>query len=49
MILDRATPFWKKQWPAWGKARGGFAVMKRIKEQMDPLGLFSPGRFVGGL
>jgi glycolate oxidase FAD binding subunit len=49
MVLDRATPFWKKQWPAWGKARGDFAVMKRIKEQMDPLGLFSPGRFVGGI
>ena len=49
MVLDRATPFWKKQWPAWGNVRGDFALMKRIKEQMDPLGLFSPGRFVGDI
>ena len=49
MVLDKARPFWKKQWPAWGKRREDFAVMKRIKEQLDPLGLFSPGRFVGGI
>jgi FAD/FMN-containing dehydrogenase len=49
MVLDRARPLWKKQWPAWGKVRGDFAVMKRIKEEMDPMGLFSPGRFVGGI
>jgi FAD/FMN-containing dehydrogenase len=49
MVLDRARPFWKKQWPAWGKVGGNFTVMKRIKEQMDPLGIFSPGRFVGGI
>ncbi|MEJ2725853.1 MAG: FAD-binding oxidoreductase [Deltaproteobacteria bacterium] len=49
MVMERARPFWKKQWPVWGKVRGDFAMMKRIKEQMDPLGLFSPGRFVGGI
>jgi len=49
MVIERARPFWKKQWPVWGRLRDDFGVMKRIKERLDPMGLFSPGRFVGGI
>jgi FAD/FMN-containing dehydrogenase len=49
MVIERAKPSWKKQWPVWGGPRSDFPVMRRIKEQWDPMGLFSPGRFVGGI
>lgn len=49
MVIERARPTWKRQWPVWGRLRDDFAVMKRIKERLDPMGRFSPGRFVGGI
>jgi len=33
----------------WGYTGNGLALMTRLKQQFDPSGLFSPGRFVGGL
>ena len=33
----------------WGAQRSGFAIMRGIKQALDPTNLFSPGRFVGGL
>jgi glycolate oxidase FAD binding subunit len=39
----------KERLPVWGTPPQDFVIMKRIKEQMDPSGLFSPGRFVGGI
>ncbi|MEY2984436.1 MAG: hypothetical protein RLZZ568_1053, partial [Cyanobacteriota bacterium] len=33
----------------WGYTSNGLALMTRLKQQFDPQGLFSPGRFVGGL
>jgi glycolate oxidase FAD binding subunit len=43
--------------PAWLKARCGtwgpvsqdFSLMQRVKSAFDPQGIFSPGRFVGGI
>ncbi|MBU2498841.1 MAG: FAD-binding oxidoreductase [Proteobacteria bacterium] len=49
MVIERAPIPLKKRLPVWGKPGGDLVVMKRIKEQMDPLGILSPGRFVGGL
>lgn len=34
---------------AWGDVGGSLAIMKRIKERFDPLGILNPGRFVGGV
>lgn len=31
----------------WGRPRGDEALMRRLKEEMDPAGVLSPGRFVG--
>ena len=33
----------------WGQPRNDFMLMKKVKEVFDPRGIFSPGRFVGGL
>ncbi|MEV7624979.1 FAD-binding oxidoreductase [Actinoplanes sp. NPDC089786] len=32
----------------WGPV-GGLELMRRVKDQFDPQGLFAPGRFVGGI
>jgi FAD/FMN-containing dehydrogenase len=33
----------------WGEIGSDFVVMKRLKDQLDPTGIMSPGRFVEGL
>ncbi|MFN9175253.1 MAG: FAD-binding oxidoreductase, partial [Synechocystis sp.] len=33
----------------WGYQGNGLELMTRLKQQFDPQGLFSPGRFVGEL
>jgi glycolate oxidase FAD binding subunit len=33
----------------WGRPRGDFALMRRLKEQFDPHGTLNPGRFLGRL
>ena len=49
LVLWDAPASLKARLDAWGKPRDGFGVMKRLKEEFDPRGLCSPGRFVGGL
>lgn len=48
MVLN-APPALKSRMPVWGEVGDDLQVMKRIKTQVDPSGIFSPGRFVGGL
>lgn len=48
VVVVRAPAAMKSGVDVWGPARG-FEVMRRIKEQFDPDGRMSPGRFVGGL
>jgi len=47
LVLEEAPPRIKQQVDAWGKPGSGFATMRRIKLEFDPLALCSPGRFVG--
>jgi glycolate oxidase FAD binding subunit len=49
VILLRCPPVWKAALPVWGRPRGDLALMRRVKEQLDPRRLFNPGRFVDGL
>jgi FAD/FMN-containing dehydrogenase len=49
LVVERAVPALKGSLPLWGLPPDDLVVMKRLKEQMDPLGLLSPGRFVGGI
>ena len=49
MIIQSAPIHVKKRLKVWGEVGSDFVVMKRLKEHLDPSGIMSPGRFVGGL
>jgi glycolate oxidase FAD binding subunit len=40
---------WKNTLKVWGLPRADFAQMLKLKKTFDPDGIFSPGRFVGGI
>ncbi|HTV59053.1 MAG TPA: FAD-binding oxidoreductase [Verrucomicrobiae bacterium] len=40
---------WKSRLKIWGLDRAEFAQMKKLKAFFDPAGVFSPGRFMGGI
>jgi glycolate oxidase FAD binding subunit len=39
----------KKRVNVWGKSRGDYQIMRRLKKQIDPVGILNPGRFLGGI
>ena len=39
---------WKSTLKIWGPERSDIAQMQKVKKIFDPIGIFSPGRFVGG-
>ena len=45
LIVTRCPAAWKAALPVWG-ARGDAGLMRRVKEALDPRGLFNPGRFI---
>ena len=49
LVLEEAPVALKESLDAWGKPRGGFSVMQRLKTEFDPGALMSPGRFLGGI
>jgi glycolate oxidase FAD binding subunit len=49
VVVLRCPPAWKPTLPLWGRARGDLALMRAVKEKLDPRGLFNPGRFLPGL
>jgi len=49
LVVEKASAHMKERLPVWGAPPQDFVIMKRIKEEMDPYGLFCPGRFVGGI
>jgi glycolate oxidase FAD binding subunit len=49
MIVDAAPAALKRAIDVFGPLRSDFAIMKRLKEQFDPQGVLSPGRFAGRL
>ena len=40
---------WKSELPIWGIPRGDAWLMRKIKQQFDPKGIFNPGKFVDGI
>jgi glycolate oxidase FAD binding subunit len=48
-VLEVGPAQMKAQVDVFGEIPGGFELMKRIKEKLDPTGILSPGRFVGRL
>jgi len=49
LTILEASAALKQQLDVWGYSGNGLDLMRRIKQQFDPLHLLSPGRFVGGI
>jgi len=49
LIIQSAPTGIKGKLKMWGETGSDFLVMKRLKDQLDPLGILCPGRYVGGL
>ena len=48
VVLD-CPPEWKKAVNVWGPPRPDVALMREVKNKLDPRNLFNPDRFVGGI
>ncbi len=48
-IVESSPVLIKKQVEVWGRPRGDYLIMRRLKKEMDPAGVLNPGRFVGGI
>lgn len=46
LVVLRAPADLKKSLPVWGEMGADLILMKRIREEIDPSGLMSPGRFI---
>jgi glycolate oxidase FAD binding subunit len=48
-VIQNAPADMKPKLKIWGETGSDFMAMKLLKKQLDPNGVMSPGRFVGGL
>ena len=49
LIVERAPPAVKDSLEVWDYTGGSLEVMKNLKAQYDPKGIFNPNRFTGGI
>ena len=49
LVVEQAAPDVKPDLDLWGGGIDGLALMKNIKQALDPRGVLSPGRFVAGI
>jgi len=49
VTIPRCPAEWKSALPIWGPERGDLGPMRALKKVFDPHGVFSPGRFMGGI
>ncbi len=49
MTIPWCPSEWKSALKVWGPERHDLAQMQKVKKVFDPVGIFSPGRFIGGI
>lgn len=49
VVVQRCPPAWKATVPVWGRSTPDRALMRAVKDKMDPGRVFNPGRFVDGI
>lgn len=49
LTLLQADSSFRESVDGWGYTGNALTLMKKIKQQFDPTGLFNPGAFIGGL
>ena len=49
MVVDAASPALKREIDVFGPTRDDFAIMRRLKDELDPERTLAPGRFAGRL
>lgn len=49
LVIEEIAPALKARVDVWGHVGGALPLMKKLKETLDPNGILSPGRFVGGI
>jgi glycolate oxidase FAD binding subunit len=49
VVIEAAPSEFKRQVDVWGPPRADFALMRRLKDEMDPNHVLNPGRYVGGI
>jgi FAD/FMN-containing dehydrogenase len=49
LVVERAPLAVKQQVDVWGDNPEGTEIMYRIKQNLDPAGIFAPGRHAGGI
>jgi glycolate oxidase FAD binding subunit len=49
LVIEKAALEVKQSLDVWGRIPADFALMQRIKQEMDPNRVLNPGRFVGGI
>jgi FAD/FMN-containing dehydrogenase len=49
LVVESSPLLIKKKVDVWGQSRRDYLVVRRLKEQIDPVGILNRGRFVGGI
>ena len=49
LVVESSLPSIKERVDVWGKPRSDYRLVRGIKAQIDPAGIFNPGRFIGGI
>ena len=48
-VVERCSVEVKRNIDVWGDSLEGMAIMRSIKQELDPAGILNPGRFAGGI